>query len=319
MTHAAGNKRKKPMTQSSPLHAALPLRPRQRLLTALPAVLLALACTAGTALAAPPGTLTFGVYDPDGAFSDDPEVSIEHVFLPWEGVDLDTLRAADAYAAQRDRRLLVTIEPWIWGVRPRPEDLRQDILSGGYDATMRSVCAVIGELESPVLVRWAHEMENPNGHFPWAMWEPADYIEAYRRMIGVCRTVAPDARFMWSPGGEEGTQAYYPGEDVVDLVGLSIFGAQEYDVEVFGAPQSFAETLEPRYDRVVGFGKEIVVAELGYVGESAYLEEWHTSVREPDDRFSELASVIYFAQQEVWPWPNDFGLPDWREGVALNN
>jgi endoglucanase len=22
--------------------------------------------------------------------------------------------------------------------------------------------------------------------------------------------------------------------------------------------------------------------------------------------------VIYFNQQEVYPWPDDFGLPDWR-------
>ncbi len=273
----------------------------------------------GSALAAPPGTVPFGVYDPEGSFSQDGEVSIEHVFLPWQGVDLDTLTAADAYARERDRSLLVTVEPWTWGETSSVETLRNKILSGGHDATMRSVCRALEPLQSPVTVRWAQEMDNPNGHFPWALWEPDDHVEAYRRMVGVCRSVAPGLRFMWSPAGVEGMEAYYPGDDVVDVIGLSVFGLQEYEREHLGGEHSFAEILAPRYDRAVTFGKPIQVAELGFLGDDAYLDEWYNSVREPQDSFTELTAVIYFNRQEVWPWPNDFGLPDWRHSAQRDN
>jgi endoglucanase len=45
----------------------------------------------------------FGVYDPHGDFADYPSVKIEHLFMPWEDVDLSTLKAADAYALARGR------------------------------------------------------------------------------------------------------------------------------------------------------------------------------------------------------------------------
>ncbi len=57
----------------------------KRSFTAL-AVILIFGATA--TYAAPPGDLPFGVYDPDGDFSDDSKVVVEHLFLPWEDVYL---------------------------------------------------------------------------------------------------------------------------------------------------------------------------------------------------------------------------------------
>lgn len=285
----------------------------------VPLLVAGLTVFSGFAFAAPPGPLPFGVYDPEGRFSNDPEVSIEHVFLPWEGVDLETLRIADAYARQRNRSMLVTIEPWIWGERGTAAQLRNDVLAGRHDATMRGVCRVLGTLDSPVTVRWAQEMENRNGHFPWSQWRPDQHIEAYRRMVGVCRSAAPGLRYMWSPAGDEGMEAYYPGDDVVDVIGLSVFAAQDFQQRFQGSELSFAEVLGPRYDRAVRFGKPIMVAELGFVGDEAFLNDWYNSVRRIDARFPALEAVIYFNREEVWPWPNNFGRPDWRDSAQPIN
>lgn len=287
--------------------------------TLLAGATVGLTLAAGTAVAAPPGTVPFGVYDPEGSFSQDMDVTIEHVFLPWEGVDLDTLATADTYARERNRSLLVTIEPWTWGESLSPETLRNKIFSGRHDATMQSVCSALEPLESEVTVRWGQEMDNPNGHFPWALWEPDDHVEAYRRMVGVCRTVAPDLRFMWSPAGVEGMEDYYPGDDVVDVIGLSVFGLQDYEREQSDPEYSFTEVLAPRYERAETFGKPIMVAELGFLGDEAYLDDWYNSVRESHDSFSELTAVVYFNRQEVFPWPDGFGLPDWRNSAQRDN
>lgn len=58
----------------------------------------------------------------------------------------------------------------------------------------------------------------------------------------------------------------YPGNDVVDLIGLSVFGLEQYDRDKTGRDQTFAEHLAPGYARVAAYGKPIMVAELGYEG-----------------------------------------------------
>lgn len=274
----------------------------------------ALAALCAPALAAPPGTIPFGAYDPGGDFSDDPVPVIEHLFLPWEDVFLPSLNDADTYALERNRALLVTLEPWTWSRSERntAQYLRAGIAKGEYDQNMRDICAVIGELKSPVTLRWAHEMDDESGQFIWAGWQPDDYIAAYRRMITICREEAPGINVMWSPLGDEGMEAYYPGDDYVDIVGITVFGLQQWDQNKFGHDRTYAEVMEPRYHRAAAFGKPVVVAELGYSGSEAYVTAWENAVRVARPDLPNLVGVVYFDQREVYPWPENYGLPDWR-------
>lgn len=271
-------------------------------------------CSAALAESAPPGDLPFGVYDPDGVFAEDPEITIEHLFLPWEDVFLPSLIEADAYALERGRSILATIEPWTWNRSERntPEILQEGIASGAYDRYMASICAVLNLFESPVTVRWAQEMEDESGQFIWAAWEPATYVAAYRRMCDVCRAQAPDVTYMWSPLGYEDLPDYYPGDDYVDIVGLSVFGLQPWEREILGEEQSFESILAPRYARAESFGKPVVVAELGYSGSQTYVDKWNDEVRQIYPQFPNLVAVVYFHQKEVYPWPDDYGLPNWK-------
>lgn len=266
------------------------------------------------ALAAPPGTVPFGAYDPGGDFTDDPVPVIEHLFLPWEDVYLPSLNDADAYALERGRALLVTLEPWTWSRSERntAQYLRAGIAEGTYDQNMRDICTVIGGLKSSVTLRWAHEMDDESGQFIWAGWQPKDYIDAFHRMIGICREVAPNVRVMWSPLGDEGMEVYYPGDDYVDIVGISVFGLQQWDQDKFGRDRSYNDVMEPRYRRAAAFGKPVVVAELGYSGDQAYVDSWENSVRVARPDLQNLVGVVYFDQREVYPWPESYGLPDWR-------
>ncbi|KEP70095.1 beta-mannosidase [Thioclava dalianensis] len=279
---------------------------------------LALAITGSAAhagpVAVPPGEIPFGVYDPDGDFSDKSPVVIEHLFLPWEDVYLPSLQDADAYALERNRALLVTLEPWTWSRSERnsAQYLRRGIARGEYDSNMRAVCDVLGTLKSPVTLRFAQEMDDTSGQFIWAGWAPEDYISAYRRMTGMCKQSAPAITLMWSPLGDAGMERYYPGDDYVDLVGLSVFGLQAWDQAKYGEDRSFDTIFGPRYTRAASFGKPVVVAELGYVGDQAYVDTWRDSVRQEKSQYPNLVGVVYFNQNEVYPWPEGFGTPDWR-------
>ncbi|MBZ0162891.1 MAG: glycosyl hydrolase family 5 [Notoacmeibacter sp.] len=255
-----------------------------------------------------------GVYDPYGDFSTESRVATEHLFLPWEDVDLSVLPAADEYALQRGRKVLVTIEPWSWDLdwNVSTDALRQAILSGKHDVNMRAICEALAGFKSPVTIRWAQEMENPSGRFTWSLWRPADYIEAYKRMYAIAREILPNTPMMWSPKGLETAKDYYPGDEFVDLVGLSVFGYDEFEKIEYGKPRDFAEDLKLGYDTTVGFGKPIWIAELGYEGNLEYLTRWVQDVTRNFAEYPELKEVVYFNDKEVWPWPHGLGLPDWR-------
>jgi endoglucanase len=277
------------------------------------------ACLAGSAATAqvaevPPGGVPFGVYDPPGNFSTASGVTIEHLFLPWEDVALSSLNDAADYAAARGRVLLVTLEPWTWvrSDRNSPEALRTGIRSGRFDANVRAVCGVLAGLGLPVTLRWGHEMEEDRGQFIWAGWDPDDYIAAFRRVTTTCREVAPEIAVMWSPLGEPGMEAYWPGDEHVDLVGLSVFGLQAADRLWHGRDRGFAETLGPRYARAVQFDRPVVVAELGYSGSAEYVAAWEAEVRQLGETFPDLVGVVLFNFPEVYPWPDGLGRPDWR-------
>jgi len=260
-----------------------------------------------------------GAYDPYGDFSSTQGVKIEHLFLPWQDVELSSLYAADSYAGSRGRRLLITIEPWSWSGdwKLNPKQLRDAVLGGKYDATMASMASIISQLKAPVTLRWGQEMEDTSGRFSWGGWAPEDYIEAFRRFHRLNHDNAPNAKFMWSPKGNKNLVDYYPGDEYVDVVGLSIFGLQKYDHEKFGHDRSFADHLQPGYDAASKFGKKIVVAELGYSGDESYVNAWADSVTLHYPQFPLLAAVVYFNDKEVHAWPETFGMPDWRIGKSV--
>ncbi|WP_173934752.1 glycoside hydrolase family 26 protein [Chelativorans sp. Marseille-P2723] len=259
-------------------------------------------------------SLDFGAYDPHGDFSDDRNPKIEHLFLPWEDVDLASLAVADEYARARGRDLLITIEPWSWSVdwRVSPDELYSGIMRGHYDANIAAVCSEAARLKSPVTIRWAQEMDDSDGQFTWAYWTPRQYVSAYRHIVTECRSQLPNARFMWSPKGDEGLNEFYPGDEFVDVIGLSVFGFQDYDRGITGGDRTFAERLAPGYQRVAGYGKPVVVAELGYEGDDAYVARWANDVAAPNPDFPLLTAVVYFNDKEVYAWPDGYGKPDWR-------
>ena len=267
------------------------------------------------------GSIDFGTYDPHGDFSSNSNVKFEHLFLPWEDVDLSSLAIADEYALQRGRTLMITIEPWSWSVdwRLTPDQLLKGVLGGKYDANMAAICTAAAGLKRPVIIRWAQEMDETDNQFSWAKWAPASYIAAYQRSVTECRKNNTTAKFMWSPKGNPSLVDFYPGNKFVDIVGLSVFALQQYDSDNYGRDRSFAEILAPGYQLAEKFGKPIMVAELGYEGDQDYVTRWAETVAKPDPQFPKLSAIVYFNDREVYAWPDNYGFPNWRVNAMATN
>jgi beta-mannanase len=248
-----------------------------------------------------------GAYDPWQSYADLP-LGVEEWYLRQNEPEL--LGAALAHA--RDHRTpLVTVEPWPRARRWAP--VLEWVADGRMDDDVRRLARVIQASQPQVvLLRWGHEMDL-SGLYPWSANDPGLYRQAYRHVVDVFRAEgATNVRWVWSPAGEVGSRAFYPGEDVVDYVGLTVLCDREWDWE-FGFPRrrSMAELLQPRYAEVAHLGKPVLLAELGVSGTPDEQADWLDRGMQALDQFPLVRGAVYFNDRNA---PNNRRptQPDWR-------
>jgi cellulose synthase/poly-beta-1,6-N-acetylglucosamine synthase-like glycosyltransferase len=237
----------------------------------------------------PADRLSFGAYDPHWQLAN-LSLDVEHWYIRQD----DPPALSRALVSARNRRTpLVTIEPF-----PSPgqtEPVLDLIAAGAKDEDLRALArVVVASRPQVVLVRWGHEMDI-SGLYPWGANAPEIYQAAYRHIVEVFRTEgATNVRWVWSPAGHAGAADFYPGDDVVDYVGLTVLGDEGWDATSGLPPQSFAQLLGPRYNRVAGFGKPIMIAELAVSGSTERQGAWLADAVRSLDEFPQLRCLVYF-------------------------
>ena len=103
----------------------------------------------------------------------------------------------------------------------------KEVAGGAHDADFEIAAKSIAASQPDAVARIGWEM---NGDwFPWAAGGvEADYIAAYRRVVGIFRKASPRFTFAWCPGAgrlNSSPELAYPGDDVVDTIGLDIYDA----------------------------------------------------------------------------------------------
>jgi cellulose synthase (UDP-forming) len=254
----------------------------------------------------PERSVALGMYDPWQTAADLP-LDLEHWYIRQD----EPILLQGALSRTRDRRtVMVTVEPF-----PQRGDrtpVLDTIVAGARDGELRKL-ARVARLASPqvVLIRWGHEMEL-SGLYPWSANHPELYQAAYRHVVEVFRSEGADnVRWVWSPVGNAGLEAYYPGDSVVDYVGVTVLGDPGWDANFGLPPQSFAQLLEPKYERLAAYGKPILVAEFGVSGPPERQQTWLQDAARSIDQFPLVRALSYF--NDVNAENNHLSSrPDWR-------
>jgi len=149
------------------------------------------------------------------------------------------------------RQALVSWEPWepvparlgtTVQFLPQPGYRNREIAAGAQDGYLKAFARGLRAFHGTVWLRYAHEM---NGTwYPWSH-DPEGYVQAWRHVVGLVRSIAPNARFVWSanpslyePIGPwaTGLRRYWPGAAWVDAVGSTVIdfgGRKTYTVARF--------------------------------------------------------------------------------------
>lgn len=97
------------------------------------------------------------------------------------------------------------------------------IASGELDAAIDRLTADLMSIDCRVLLRVGYEFDGPHNDFA-----PDAYRQAFRRIVARLRS-APTVEFVWHScaweptAGGEPIASWYPGDDVVDWIGMTVF------------------------------------------------------------------------------------------------
>lgn len=198
----------------------------------------------------------------------------------------------------------------------------QNILEGRFDADLRAWCAALRSLNRPVIAEYGTEV---NGEwFPWnGKWNgkgrkdgygdprepdgPERFRDAYRRIISLCRSEgATNITWVWHVNAADWPrkkwnrlEKYYPGDEWIDWIGVSIYGAMTPLDEY---PRTFRELMDAVYPRLTRLAptKPVIIAEFGSTSGHPTVDaaEW------ADEAFRDL-----FAER----WPGVIAFSWWNE------
>jgi len=224
------------------------------------------------------------------------EVDIEHTFVVW--FLTDNFSEAVEEARIKERYPLISLEPWpllIDGLSA--ETLLEDINEGRYDKYIRDL-AKRAKFQKPqtILVRWGHEMEL-TGLYPWSQGDPEAYISAHRRVVNIFEELGADnVYWVWSPGGNNGAEEYYPGDNYVDYIGVTILADYQWDRQAgFSGLRSFETLLAEKYRLSEEFDKLLIAVEVGTsILEESEKKQWLLEAQKSFSYFPRLVAFLYF-------------------------
>jgi len=237
-----------------------------------------------------PSPIAWGVYDPKGILDDTPVLSLQHEFVNW--LEPERLSQALETARELGRFPLISLEPW---PKDNPQTLLEDINTAKYDNIIRKNARIIKSVSpQKVLVRWGHEMEL-TGLYPWAQNNPQAYISAYQEVVDIFRKEAVEnVLWVWSPAGNQGAEKFWPGEEYVDFIGITILADENWDHQAgFSSLRSFETLLNEKYRLSQNYGKPLIIAELG-VSVCLQRQTWLKEAKSSLSHFPQLIAIAYF-------------------------
>lgn len=159
--------------------------------------------------------------------------------------------------------------------RPEPVYTLRAILAGRFDDDLRRWGDAARAFGTPILAEFGTEMNG--AWFPWnGKWNggpglgPQRFRRAYRRIVEIVRSRgATNVLWVfhvnaddWPAAAWNRFETYYPGDDVVDWLGVSVYGAQ---TPLDGEWPLFAAGMDGAVPRLAALapGKPIIVCEFG--------------------------------------------------------
>lgn len=193
---------------------------------------------------------------------------------------------------------MITWEPWISELseESNPRRTFERIAAGEFDDYIRSFATNLSTYERPIFLRFAHEFDNPQ--YPWHISEEnsaADFKAAWKHVHRLLKEEgANEVIFVWNPWKARGMQRFYPGDDYVDWIGVTLlnYGPLAKDGEEY----SFSRLYQPFHTRIRTFTrKPVMLSEFNSVDLGGQQQKWlEDAMASITSDYSEINAVVLF-------------------------
>ncbi len=195
-----------------------------------------------------------------------------------------------------------------WGVA-------KDTADGKYDNVVRQYSAWAKSVERPIYLRIGYEFDGPHNAL-----EPEVYVKAYRRVVDIIRAEGiSNIAFVWHSYAAPRFNDYpladwYPGDDYVDWVGISVFG-QAYASSGIGADGDEVLEFARSHKKPVMIAESNPVYGIDKVGVEAW-DQWFVNYFSLI--YNKNIKAISFINQD-WSQVSIAGIEEWGDARLYNN
>jgi len=237
--------------------------------------------------------------------AEDIDFNIISFYLGWNPESIENF-PHDLMRGSYNRQAIpmITWEPWASALPQNEnyEELSEEkkvmkyIAQGVYDDYIREFIQILKSYDQPVFLRFAHEFDNPQ--YPWSQVgenTPEEFVNAWKHVHSIMQEEnARKIIFVWNPWTIEGMTQFYPGDEYVDWIGITLLNYDSFNPR--GNEYSFRELYEPIHEKLKSFTrKPVMLTEFGSLDLNENQEEWlidaMTSIRED---FSEISGIVIF-------------------------
>lgn len=255
--------------------------------------------------------LEIGFYDPQTILIEEESVTVEHIFLDFDGVLNGTFLKSFNEIVDRGHNVIVTVEP-VYMQSSEPDlEVLQHVTQGKYDYEISLLYSIILSTERLVYLRYAHEMEIPITRYAWQSQNPVDYIKSYRYFMTFMDSLPGTIKRVWGPAGDRGSIEWWPGNDVVDYISIAIYGLPDKNISDPNKQESFATIFNRKYWRMRFIDKTIFITEFGVIGSEKYKKNWLEAAAEVIRNNTVISGVNYFNMSDTPKAWGDIKPPDW--------
>lgn len=252
-----------------------------------------------------------GFYEPEASLLNEKEVSAEHIFLDFTGVENGSFKNILEKALTRNNDLILTMEPGISHHKIIDPDVLKNILNGNYDDVITQFYSILSNVDRKIYLRFAHEMEIPIDRYAWQSKDPLEYIRAFRYFMQFPGSEIDNIERVWGPAGDRGSIEYWPGNDVVDYKSISVYGLPDKNITDPEKQESFAKIFIRKSWRLRFIDKPIFITEFGVKGEDEFQAHWLAGAAETLNEEPKVIGVNYFNMTDVPAAWGEIAPPDW--------
>jgi hypothetical protein len=225
-----------------------------------------------------------------------------------------------AYACENGYVPSITWESWQSdNIKNNPYPLK-DIASGKFDSYIREQFNQVRNTcgQQTVIIRFDHEMYvlNHNLWYPWQN-DAANYIRAWRHIVDMSHKIDQNIKWIWSPNhGEEGIDAFYPGDKWVDYIGTTMNRNMFYANRFMLDFKTFYEDGQSYLEK---YNKPIIISETGSDQNSKNLDKakWVKSMFDYINQNPQITAVLMLNEMITIPNQNGY-VADYRLNSSPN-